>query len=223
VTLVALVFAQIYLLRRWRRVFNPGLVLSSVAVFTLVIWMSIGASVAAAYTHDALDDGSHPLGTLTHASILAQQARSSETLKLSRRDTTGQYDQTYDASVAELRDLLDSYPSSAAGSDAVADAQQRLDGWIAAHGRMNDAFGVADYTHANTIAIGPGSDDSMAHFSTLDDELERGMEETRDELRDDVAHAAQMLDGLVPGAVLLSLLAIVFVGIGLWPRMREYR
>ena len=221
--LLGLVLIQMYLLRRWRRVFNPGMILASFAMLALLAWMTIGASVAAADTRTALDQGNTPLTTLTHARILAQQARSGETLKLSRRDTTGEYDQAYDANVAELRTLLADYPSDAPAADLIRDAQTPLDGWIAAHGRMNDAFGRADYTGAATIAIGSGPDDSTAQFTALDDDLEQGITQTRAELRDEVAHASRMLDGLAVGAILLALAGSLFVALGLWPRLREYR
>ncbi|HEY5858251.1 MAG TPA: hypothetical protein VIW24_30575 [Aldersonia sp.] len=221
--LLGLVLIQMYLLRRWRRVFNPGMIVASFAMLALLAWMTIGASVAAADTRKALDQGNTPLTTLTHARILAQQARSGETLKLSRRDTTGEYDQAYDANVAELRTLLADYPSDAPAADLVRDAQTPLDGWIAAHGRMNDAFGRADYTGAATIAIGSDPDDSTAQFTALDDDLEQGITQTRAELRDEVARASRMLDGLVVGAILLALGGSMFVALGLWPRLREYR
>ena len=88
---------------------------------------------------------------------------------------------------------------------------------------MNDAFGRADYTGAAAIAIGSGPDDSTAQFTALDDDLEQGITQTRAELRDEVAHASRMLDGLAVGAILLALAGSLFVALGLWPRLREYR
>jgi hypothetical protein len=222
-TLLTLAFAQIYLLRHWRRVFNPGLVVASIAILIMLLWVGAGTSLAAADTHQALDEGAVPTDMLTNAHILAQQARSAETLKLSRRDTSGQYDQTFDAKIDDLRNALAEYPADATGSEIIADSQRQVDGWVAAHQRMNDAFARTDYGTAVTIAIGPGSEDSTAYFSALHDNLAGGIAHTRDELRSDASRADDALDGVGPGALGLTAIAVLCVGAGMVPRLREYR
>nr|WP_157108720.1 hypothetical protein [Aldersonia kunmingensis] len=222
-SLITLAFAQFYLLRRWRRVFNPGLVVASLAMLIMVLWVGLATSLAAADTHEALDDGAIPTDMLTSARIYAQQARSAETLKLSRRDTSGQYDQAFDQKIDALRGVLANYPSDASGSGILSDARQQIDAWVAAHNRMNDAFARTDYSTAVAIAVGPGDDDSMAHFEALDDDLEQGIAETRDELRADTSRAARALQGVVPGAFGLAAIAVLCVVVGMIPRLREYR
>jgi hypothetical protein len=221
--MAALAFAQIYLLRNWRRVFNPGLVLASFAVLIMVLWVGAGTSIAAADTHRALDEGATPTDMLTQARILAQQARSAETLKLSRRDTGGQYDQSFDTAIGELRNVLAAYPEDATGDDSVRDAEEHTDGWVAAHERTNDAIARADYTTAVNITIGPGPDDATAHFTAVDEDLERGIADSRDDLRTKVANGARALEGVVPGALLLTPIAVLSIAIGMVPRLREYR
>jgi hypothetical protein len=49
------------------------------------------------------------------------------------------------------------------------------------------------------------------------------MEQSRNELRDDILSARGGLAGATVGGVVLSLGAAVAVALGLWPRLSEYR
>ncbi len=164
-----------------------------------------------------------PASRLTESRILAQQARSAETLKLARRDATGDYDRTFDANIARLADLLGGYPSSAPAAEDVRNAVPALSRWRVAHQRMNDTLARGDFNGAATVATGPGAADAAAQVEALDSALEKGIDKTRNTLRDKIFRAAWVLDFMGPGALLLGIVAAGCVGIGLWPRLREYR
>ncbi|CAM4212488.1 hypothetical protein NONI108955_14800 [Nocardia ninae] len=221
--LAALVWAQFDLAKRWRRVLNPGLLLASAAVLVLLAWTVVAGAVSATSMINGRDDGAVPASRLTESRILAQQARSAETLKLVNRDATGDYDRTYDANIARLADLLGGYPSSAPAADEVRNAIPALGRWRVAHQRMNDTLARGDYNGAATVATGPGAADVAAQVDALDKALEQGIDETRDTLRDNISQAARVLDFLGPGALVLGIIAAGCVGLGLWPRLREYR
>ncbi|WP_040784551.1 hypothetical protein [Nocardia pneumoniae] len=222
-TLGVLVWVQRDLARRWRRVLNPGLLLASAAMLILLAWTVIAGSVSAAAMIDARDDGAVPSSRLTESRILTQQARAAETLKLVRRDATGDYDRTFDANMERLADLLGKYPDSAPATDDVRNAVPALDRWRVAHQRMNDALAKGDFNGAAAVTTGPGLADATAQVDALDSALEQGIAETRDTLRDEISQAARVLDFLGAGAMVLGILAAGYVGLGIWPRLREYR
>ncbi|WP_227979357.1 hypothetical protein [Nocardia spumae] len=221
--LAALVAGQFYLARRWHRVLNPGLLAASATLLVLLAWTVIAGSVSAVSTTSGRDDGAVPGAELTESRILAQQARAAETLKLVRRDASGDYDHTFDTATARLDQLLTHYPGDAPGSAEVARARTSLEHWRTAHQRMNDALGRGDFPAASEVAIGADPSQASASVDTLDNALGAGISDTRDALRNNISDASRTLDFLAPGALTLAALAAAFVVAGLWPRLREYR
>ncbi|MFI9506757.1 hypothetical protein [Nocardia sp. NPDC052566] len=219
----ALTWVQFELARRWRRVLNPGLLVASAAMLILLAWTVIAGTISAAAMIDGRDEGAVPASRLTESRILTQQARSAETLKLARRDATGDYDRTYETSVARVNELLSGYPKDAPAADAVTNARAALNRWRVAHQRMNDTLAKGDFVGASLVATGPGAADADAQVNALDNALDQGIITTRNNLRGNISQAARILDFLAPGAMGLGILAAVSVGIGLWPRLREYR
>ncbi|MRH91919.1 hypothetical protein GFY24_31545 [Nocardia sp. SYP-A9097] len=219
----ALVGAQLFLSRRWHRVLNPGLLLATGTMVVLLGWTVIAGFISAVDTTDSRDSGSIPTSALTESRILAQQARTAETLKLVRRDTSTEYDNTYDKATARLRDIFAGYDQDGPGAGEVKTASSALDRWRAAHQRMNDALSKGDFIGAAAVATGPGANEATAQVDALDRALGEGITDTRNELRGNTSHAARTLDLLAPGALVLSTAAAVLVAAGLWPRLREYR
>lgn len=222
-TLVTLCLVQRELARRWRRVLNPGLLLASAAIVVLLAWTVLAGAISATSMTQGRDDGAVPSSRLTESRILTQQARAAETLKLVRRDATGDYDRTYELSITRLADLLGGYPADAPATGEVTNARAALGRWRVAHQRMNDTLARGDYNGAAAVATGPSAADATAQVSALDDALDKAITETRNTLRDNTSQAARALDFLAPGAMVLGLLAACFVALGLWPRLREYR
>ncbi|MEV6137203.1 hypothetical protein AB0L63_14300 [Nocardia sp. NPDC051990] len=219
----ALVWAQFDLSKRWHRVLNPGLLLASAAMLILLAWTVTAGSVSATEMIAGRDHGAVPSSRLTESRILTQQARAAETLKLVRRDATGDYDRTYESSVTRLNELLSGYPSDAPASEEITQARAALTRWRAAHQRMNDSLARGDFVGAATVTTGPGAADAAAQVDSLDRALGVGLDATRKTLRDNISGATRALDFLAPGAMVLGILAAGYVGLGIWPRLREYR
>ncbi|MEV6770523.1 hypothetical protein AB0N05_18065 [Nocardia sp. NPDC051030] len=219
----ALVSAQLFLFRRWNRVLNLGLLLASGTMVVLLSWTVIAGVISAIATTDSRDHGSIPGAALTESRILAQQARTAETLKLVRRDTSAEYDKTYDQATGKLRSILNAYTTDSPGSHNIGTAIGALDLWTAAHQRMNDALFRGDFNGAGAVATGPGANEATAQVDALDRALADGIGDTRSTLRSNTSRAARTLDLLTPGALVLSTAAAIFVAVGLWPRLREYR
>ncbi|MFR9752812.1 hypothetical protein ACL02S_17505 [Nocardia sp. 004] len=222
-TLGALGWAQWDLARRWRRVFNPGLLLASAAILLLLIWTVTAGSVSTAAMVTARDCGMLPSALLAESRSLAQQARTREILPLARRDSTDDYRSTYLADTQRLADLLDSYPQSAPAANEVEVARSALARWQAAHHRMTDALDRGDAAGAATVATSRDPGDSAVQVQTLDYALEQGIDRTRYALRNDISRAEHALDFLPFTAMVLGILAAGCVGLGLWPRLREYQ
>ncbi|AYF77211.1 hypothetical protein D7D52_29115 [Nocardia yunnanensis] len=219
----ALAGAQLYLFRRWHRVLNLGLLLATATMVVLLGWTVVAGFISAVDTTHARDAGSVPTAALTQSRILAQQARTAETLKLVRRDTSADYDRTYDQAIEKLRNILSGYGSQQPGASEVKTAAAALDRWRAAHQRMNDALTKGDFLGAAAVATGPGANEATAQTDALDRALGDGIAETRNTLRASTSHASRALDLLGPGALVLSTAAAVLIAAGLWPRLREYR
>ncbi|MCU1648679.1 MAG: hypothetical protein JWN03_8954 [Nocardia sp.] len=219
----ALVTSQLFLFRRWNRVLNPGLLLATTIMVALLGWTVLAGFISAVSTTHSRDDGSVPTAALTESRILAQQARAAETLKLVRRDTSAEYDNTFDQATTKLSGILAGYSKDAPGASEVKTASDALSHWRAAHQRMNDALSRGDFIGAGAVATGPGANEATAQVDTLDHALGDGITDSRNTLRTNASHAARTLDLLAPGALVLSTAAAVLVAAGLWPRLREYR
>lgn len=223
VTLAALIWVQVELARRSRRVFNMGLLLGTAALALTLLWTVAAGSVSAMSMIRGRDQGVVPAARLAESRILVQQARSAEMVKLVRRDASGDYDRTFDVNATRLTELLDGYSDNAPARDQVAAARAALTRWQSAHQRMNDTLARGDFAGAAAVATGPGAADSAAQVSALDRALDEAGAATRNTLRSKVSQASDVLSFLAPGAFVLGIAAAACVGLGLWPRLREYR
>jgi hypothetical protein len=226
VTAAALCAVHILVSRKTRRTFNPGLILAIGATGVLLCWLLVAGLVSSSATERAIEQGAAPLSDLTESRILAQQSRTTETLLLARRDAGGIYVGAYDETITRLGDLLDDYSDGGTveiGTDAVSQAEVARQSWVRSHARTVAALDRGDYTAAAVLATGPGPDEATAQFDRLDAALSEGIEETREELRANEFRASRTLSGLAPMALTLTVLSLLAVIIGLWPRLREYQ
>ena len=79
---IGLLLAQRWLARRTHRVFNPGLLVASVAGLVSLIWLVSAVTVASVQLASARDHGSAPVEALAKADIAALQAHADESLTL---------------------------------------------------------------------------------------------------------------------------------------------
>nr|WP_312638354.1 hypothetical protein [Rhodococcus qingshengii] len=224
--LCALVATQIHFSRKSRRRFNLGLILASLAVAAALLWLLTVGLVSALATGRALDAGAEPLHELTEARIMAQQARTVETLTLARRDSTSEDNVTFTRKVDALRDILEGLQSderARVNSEVLTAALDSRQQWVAAHTRMYDRLGNGDFTSAAAITIGAGEQDSAAEYGKLDHELWQGIVDSRTNLRSDVSYASRVLAASAPGMSVLAVLGVAGIFIGFWPRLREYQ
>ncbi|MEU2255296.1 hypothetical protein ABZ540_19220 [Nocardia xishanensis] len=204
------------LLRRTNRRVNPGLVAAAAAAGVALLWTVLATTVAATALETGRDGAAVRFQTLAEARILAQQARTAETLQLVTRGDIAAGEETYTRHTAALRDRL----SRVTGADSP--AAVRFEGWTAGHRRQLAAYQAADYPAAVDQAIGAGPETSATRFAELDESLRADVQQVRSDLRGGVDAAGDALTWSPSAVLLLMLFAAGAAVVGLWPRLKEF-
>jgi hypothetical protein len=211
--LAAIVVGSVVLVRRTNRQFNLGLIVTAAAVLVVIGWIVVATRLAAGNIEDSQTEGTARFGQLAKARILAQQARTDETLELiARGDITAQ-ERSFSSHMDEVSALLGTGPPLAA--DAVAK-------WRASHRKLVEAYEAGDYDAAVAQAIGPEPDASAAQFAAVEASLRNEIEQTRATLRDRVSAAGAQLAWSPTGTLVLMVVGAVVAVVGLWPRLKEF-
>jgi hypothetical protein len=218
-------FAHRWLARRTKRRINPGLVAGALAILVMVVWVGTALAISTAGSRSAKNTAAESLKTITDMSINAQQARADETLSLIRRGDEEVRKQSFYERIDAMHKQLDEYLArpDAVDKNDLKGADQLLTQWRRADDRINSYISVGNYRAATQVALGTGENDSTPAFDKLDRALSKAMEQSRNQLRDDILNARRGLAGATVGGVVLSLGAAVAVALGLWPRLSEYR
>jgi hypothetical protein len=218
-------FSHRWLARRTKRRINPGLVAGALAILVMVVWVGTALAISTAGSRTAKDTAAESLKTVTDMSINAQQARADETLSLIRRGDEEVRKQSFYERIDTMHKQLDEYLArrDAVDRNDLQGADELLTQWRRADDRINSYISVGNYRAATQVALGSGEHDSTPAFDKLDRALGKAMEQSRNQLRDDILNARRGLAGATVGGVVLSLGAAVAVALGLWPRLSEYR
>lgn len=213
VTLAAIAVGSVIVYGRTNRTFNLGLVVSTLLVFVVGGWVVVATQLAAGAADRSRAEGTVQLEQLATARILAQRARTEETLLLiTRGDAT--------AGETAFQDLVEKLRSRVHGRSS--DALDAVNGWTASHDVQIQKYRDGDYNGAVEQAIGLDENASAAHFASADDALHGDIDTTRAQLRDDVSAAGTWLTFSPTGALVLMVLAAAAAGVGLWPRLKEF-
>lgn len=223
-TIVFGAFAHRWLARRTRRRVNVGLVVGGLAIAIMVGWVGTALAISTAGSRSAKNTAAESLKTVTNLAITAQQARADETLSLIRRGDEDVRKQSYYQRIDTMKQQLADYLArdDAIDKSDLANASALLDRWRAADERINAYISVGNYQAATQVALGTGEDDSTPAFDKLEAALDGGIQESREQLRNDILNARRVLSGATIGGVVLSLGAAIAVALGLWPRLSEY-
>jgi hypothetical protein len=213
VALVAIGVSSVIMYRRTNRQFNVGLVVAAALVMLVIGWVVVATQLAASEIEHSRTEGTERFEKLARARILAQQARTDETLELISRGDIGAGEKSFYGHMDELGKLLDVAP------EATTDAVTR---WTASHKKQVELYGSGDYLAAVGQAIGPDPAASTAQFTIVEASLRDGIEKTRETMRDRVAAAGAWLGWSPTGTLVLMVVAACAAAIGLWPRLKEY-
>ncbi len=211
--LAAIVVGSVILVGRTNRQFNLGLIVTAAVALLVIGWTVVAIRLAAVNIEQSQTEGTARFGQLAKARILAQQARTDETLQLIARGDITAREKSFSSHIDELSVLLGTGPPAAA--DAVAK-------WTASHRKQVEAYEGGDYPAAVAQAIGIEPDASAAQFAAVENSLRNEIEQTRATLRDGVSAAGARLAWSPTGTLVLMVVAAVAAVVGLWPRLKEF-
>ncbi|MEU7633248.1 hypothetical protein AB0C34_25255 [Nocardia sp. NPDC049220] len=214
--LIACGAGSFVLLRLTNRRLNLGLAAAGAAAALALVWTAGATLIAAAEVETGPSSATSRFEALAQARILAQQARTDETLQLVTRGDISAGEHEFVAHTTALRDRL----ATATGPDSA--ASLGFSRWVAGHRRQLEAYEAANYPAAVTQAIGTGADSSATRFADLDREVRDQLAVTRAELREGVDSAGDALAWSPAGTLVLLVGAAGAVVVGLWPRLQEF-
>jgi hypothetical protein len=210
--LVAIGVASVILYGRTNRQFNIGLVVAATTVVVVIGWIVVATQLAA-HEIEQSRQSTAKFEQLAKARILAQQARTDETLELIARSDISAREKSFHGHIDEMVKLLDAAPA------VTKDAVQK---WTASHEKQADAYDGGDYPAAVAQAIGADPAASAVPFTTVESSLRDEIERTRETVRDQVSAAGTWLALSPTGTLVLMVVAAAAVFVGLWPRLKEF-
>jgi hypothetical protein len=225
VVFAVLVATQIFVSVRTRRVFNPGLVIATIAVLVL------GLTVAFSFEHEAKAlrrsraRGANVVALLSTARIAGLRSLSDDNLNLVERGAAPEYVPDFERSSRLLVGTA-AQGGLLALDDAVAAGLPRSVGEIRSeyrddavlHARLLSAYQTGDFRQAVSLATGL----EATSIGSLDVALSQDIAAARGELDASAIEARSAISGVVVFVILLTLLALAGVFYGLRPRIREY-
>ncbi|MFJ7073360.1 hypothetical protein [Streptomyces sp. NPDC098781] len=234
--LAGLVWAQRRNYRRTNRVLNHGLVTATAASTVVLLWLTVGHTIARSGLNDSYEHGVRSLNVLHEARIASLTARSDENLTLVRRgaDTRSLPDGTvvdayewgYDKEIDELGEALlraEGLADDTAGKKPVQDANGFMKVWKDRHGAARDDNESGNYQAARDRVIGAAKEPTSVCFDNVDKALATALTHEQNEFRQAADDGRDSLTGLPTGAAVLAVLGAVGAVLGIGRRLSEYR
>lgn len=230
--LAALLAAQVLLARRTKRVFNPGLLLASLAVMALLAWLTVGLSTARSELAESRDEGWRPVDALSDARFAVLKARAAEGQILVQQGSDGG---TYQAALEEQFRLLQAEgpegllneASRQSRDDAlttarIADARAAVADWTLAHKNVMDLYLETKFKQA----VGQVIDDdglSQVAFERAEKALSEAIAKDQTDFEKAAARGRDAMEGLAVGLLVLAVAASAAIVDGVRRRLGEYR
>lgn len=212
--LVALVVAQAWLARSFRRRLNPGVVAATGIV--LVTWVigliAVGATGAAV---NGIKEGSFAdVNAVAKARIQGFNAKSNESLTLIARGSGAAFEKAWGQSAAQVATSL---------ADSSPPLRNQWDAYTAVHRQIRTFDDSGKWDEAVRLATGTGAGSSNATFNAFDDQTTAFLDQVTTTTEQGLGGSRV---GLIIGAVLsllAGLAAAVLARRGVEARLREYR
>ncbi|MGW8995064.1 hypothetical protein ACWGRF_34725 [Streptomyces zhihengii] len=230
--LAVLGWAQRRNYRRTNRVFNRGLLVTTVAAGLVMVWLVAAQALAGARLNDAEVHAQRSLDVLGEARVQALQARASENLTLVARGAVLTDDGKADKYAVEYAEAMDRLGESldgalrhaddTAGRTPVEKAAETVATWRTRHADVTKADQGGDYDGAVTRVIG-GEGSTNESFDALDTALAEALDHEQREFTASARSAGSAFTGLAAGAALLAVLGAVAAVLGINRRLSEYR
>ncbi|MFE0577919.1 hypothetical protein [Streptomyces sp. NPDC058874] len=233
-TVAALAWTQRRNYRHTNRVFNHGLVAATAASVVVLLWLSVGHTVARSSLTEARTDGQESMKVLNDARIASLQARASENLTLIARGAVLADDKKsdkYDVDFTNNMKQLDAGLATAlrlADDDGRTPVSQAVDGveqWKRRHTAAREADLKGDYEAALPQVVGDAQhkESSGAAFDTVDASLEQAVAHEQREFTRAAQDGLGALAGLVTGSAVLAVIGATAALLGIGRRLSEYR
>jgi hypothetical protein len=224
-----LVWAQMWLSRKTNRVFNLGLVGSTVLLVAFAGWLAMASLASASHTNRSHEDGSGPLELLAEAEITAQQARAEESLVLIARgedlDAAKRFEEHFQA-LADPGKLLDRLDEAFADdpelSKNIDTAREAAETWRDGHDEVVKLAQGGKYNEAVTLVVGESDTSLWASFTTLNDALTEATDVSAERFAEATNDAQRSLSGAAAGLAALALGALLCAAVGIQLRVAEY-
>ncbi|GGM88625.1 hypothetical protein GCM10011609_26720 [Lentzea pudingi] len=218
--LAALVAVQLYLRETTRRTLNRGLLVATAAVLLSIGWL-VTTSFAAANEVDTSLRGKSRTEALAEARINALTARSTEALARVERSNADPYEQEFRAARDKLnagKDSLGSLAGAAERFDEQSEEKRTVEAaishwrdWQELHERNRSTPATADWSGTAKLA------------TQLDEKLAEALRRSEETFQNGAAGAVNSLRGADFVLVTSMLVAAAAAGLGMAPRIREYR
>lgn len=233
---VFLVFSQWALWRMTRRRLNKGFLAATGLMIVAIMWVSVSNFSTWQAGTRGFAEASMPWDSLTASRIQAQQARTSETLALVRRQSVADSTTQFESATGAVTDALDDFEQAEGHNPRgtgdrnltlITEARSALADWEAAHVRFTGAMVDGDYQEAmrqaTTNLATPGEPATSAgSYDRLDAALSRLIADARSSMRAFINDGLAATQLVATAVLILSLAAIAAVWIGIRPRLQEY-
>ncbi|MET7297085.1 hypothetical protein ABZS79_34175 [Streptomyces griseoloalbus] len=232
--LAALAWAQRRTFLRTNRVLNHGLVAATAAATVVLLWLTLGHTLARSHLDDSYDHGVRSLNVLHDARIASLKARGNENLTLVARgaETTKVGDETFDAydhdfgrdmdaltkGLTRAADLAD----DDSGARPVDSAVGNMTEWKKRHAAAREQDENGNYQQALDMVIGAKGATGEC-FDNVDENLATALAHEEREFEQAAGDGRDALAGLPLGAAALAVLGAVGAVLGIGRRLSEYR
>ena len=237
-TLAGLVVAQVYLVRRTRRLINVGLAAATAAALVALIWLTASWIGVSTNLSAGRRDGSAQVAIVAEARIAALQARADEALTLVARGSGADSEKTFTATMEKLAGKdgtggvlaqARSQATDPAVRDALAAASTAVADWRTVHKKLRGLDDGGQYPEAVKLAIGDpsiaGGDPASAAtaFNRVDDALKTAIARANATFDDRASSADSATTAAAIGLAVLIVVALAGLIVGLQQRIAEYR
>ncbi|WRZ92867.1 hypothetical protein OHB54_29765 [Streptomyces sp. NBC_01007] len=238
VVLGALAWAQRRNYRRTNRVLNQGMAAATAASLVVLLWLTVGHTVARSGLNESYDHGVRSLNMLHAAQIASLKARGNENLTLVSRGAQTKtladgktavdlYDYSFDQdmktltkSLAVAADLADDQ----SGEKPVQAATANMTEWKLRHKEARKADNDGQYQLALDRVIGSADKKPTGDcFDGVDKNLTLALTHEESEFQRAASNGLGAMTGLPVGAAVLAVLAATGAVFGIGRRLSEYR
>lgn len=219
VTIGVLLLAQLRLRARTKRTINPGLLLATITVLALAAWLILANVGRTLDLNEARDEGYDSIALTAELQTAAFEFKTNEAASIIGTSTFS--GDVRAASVARVEGLLSSIQDAAGSARERAGATELSTRWTRYADSSEAIAGLladGNVEAARASAIGAGSRD----FNGFNTTVESVLLANRDQFDESVDSAANRLNWLLVGTIVLPLIAAAFALAGYQSRINEY-